>query len=181
MEIPVQSFVTRLLTFTGASLVAVLIFSQTVLAIEVGSGLEAIEDGDDRMRPAALLHVGTTGGLVSRFYLYGRNYGPVQERNYLLSVDKRFDIGGKNWQGLIGIAGLCDTTTLKYDDHPEDNMSFSSTNVGMAFGLHWNIWELKKFQLKATWDAHIFPAGSGFIFLANARKSGLGLTAVTLF
>jgi hypothetical protein len=149
--------------------------------VEIGSGLEAIEDGDDRLRPAALVHIATDKGFITRGYVYGRDYGPVSERNYLLAIGKRFDFSSKTWQGIIGLAVLADTTEIIYKDYPQDNSSYTSTNVGMAFGVHWNIFDAKAFRLKATWDSHVFPAGTGFLFLANARKSGLGLTAATVF
>lgn len=155
--------------------------SKSLIAADLGSGLVAIEDGDDRMRPAALLHLGTNAGFVSRFYVYGRDYGPVEERNFLLSLDKRFDLAGKTWQGIVGLAALYDMTTIEYDDHPEDNMNYSSSNFGAAFGIHWTFLEAKRFRMQATWDGHVFPAGTGFLFLANARKSAIGITASTVF
>lgn len=170
----------RLLVLTTMSLAGIGIYSKECCALDLGTGLTAMEDGDDRLRPAGVVHF-ANGRFISRFYVYGRDYGPIQERNFLLSLSKRFDVGSKSLQGIVGIAGLSDTTTIHFKDHPEDNMSYSSTNGGMAFGLHWTFLDTKRFQLKATWDAHVFPAGSGFIFLANARKSGLGLTAATVF
>lgn len=150
-------------------------------AADIGTGIVAVEDGDDRMRPAAVVHVGTAAGFVGRGYVYGRDYGPVSERNYIVSLNKRFDISNKTWQGLLGAAVLNDNTEIKYKDYPDENTSYSSTNVGMAFGLHWSLIDSKAMQLKATWDSHVFPAGSGFILLANARKSTIGLTAAIGF
>lgn len=172
---------TRLLAFATISLAMLSTFTTHAQATDLGTGLVAIEDGDDRFRPAAVLHVGSERGFLGRFYAYGRDYGPVKERNYVLSLSKRFDISSKTWQGIVGLAGLQDSTEVKFADHPEDNTSFSSTNVGMAFGIHWMFLDKKALQLKATWDAHVFPAGTGFVFLANARKSALGLTAATMF
>lgn len=150
-------------------------------ALDIGSGIVAVEDGDDRLRPAAVLHAASTAGFISRFYLYGRDYGPVSERNMILSLGKRFDLSSKTWQAHFGFAALSDTTTVKYVDSPDDSTSYTSYNAGMGFGIHWNFIDLKAFQMKATWDSHVFPAGYGFIFLANARKSTLGLTGAFNF
>ena len=158
-----------------------LMIATTLQAVDLGTGLVAIEDGDDRMRPAAVLQAASAGGYMGRFYLYGRDYGPVQERNYLLSLDKRFDIASKSLQGLVGVACLYDSTSIKFPENPEDDDNFSSTNIGGAFGLHWTFVETKVARLQLTWDGHVFPAGSGFIFLANARKSAIGVTASTEF
>lgn len=150
-------------------------------AFELGTGLAGIEDGDDRLRPAAVMHIASQSGYTSRLYVYGRDYGPVRERNFVLSLNKKFDISSKTWQGILGIAGLADRTDIIFPDNPEDNDTFTSTNLGMAFGIHWLILDTKFMQVKATWDGHVFPAGTGFIFLANARKSALGLTAIKAF
>jgi hypothetical protein len=176
-----QLLLYRILGFLLSSLLNTLILSSNALASDLGTGLTAIEEGDDRFRPAAVLHFSTASGFASRFYLYGRNYGPVQERNYLLSAGKRFDISGKSLQGIVGIAAMADTTVIKFKDYPQDNSSYTTTNFGGAFGLHWIFLETNIIQLRATWDAHVFPAGSGFLFLANARKSGIGITATTVF
>ncbi|MCX6117964.1 MAG: hypothetical protein NT027_10510 [Proteobacteria bacterium] len=148
---------------------------------EIGSGVSAVEDGDDRVRPAAVIHASTASGITNRFLFYGRDFGPVKERNYVLSISKRWDVGSKTWQGLVGGAVMADQTEITFPNSPADNTSYTSTNFGMNFGLHWLAYETKVVQLKATWDGYIFPAGTGFIFLANARKSALGLMLQTQF
>jgi hypothetical protein len=163
------------------SLLSFVPFGKPIHAADFGTGIVGVEDGDDRLRPAAVLHAASAGGFISRFYLYGRDYGPVVERNYILSLGKRFDLGSKAWQANIGFASMADVTTVKFPDTPDDDMTYTSTNFGMSFGLHWTLFELKLMQLKATWDSHVFPAGSGFIFLANARKSTLGIMGSVSF
>ncbi len=171
----------RPISCSRLSLALLWLFATVSNGFELGTGLAGIEDGDDRIRPAAVLHGAAQNGYGSRLYVYGRDYGPVRERNFVLSMSKRFDIASKTWQGILGIAGLADMTSIDFPENPEDNMTYTSTNIGMVFGIHWNLYESKRIQLKATWDGHVFPAGTGFIFLANARKSALGLTASTLF
>lgn len=171
----------RLLASVAISLGFVAFMAKSVMAADVGTGLVAVEDGDDRLRPAAVLHFASAGGFISRAYAYGRDYGPVRERNYILSMGKRFDIASKTWQGHVSAAMMSDTTELHYPDNPEDNTSFTSTNVGMAFGIHWLFIDSKVMQVRATWDSHVFPAGAAFIYLATARKSTLGLTAGIAF
>lgn len=171
----------RLLATAALSLAFVAALTHSACAAEFGTGLVGVEDGDDRFRPAAVLHFATAGGFISRAYVYGRDYGPVRERDYILSLGKRFYLPNKSWQAHVSAAVLNDTTEIHYSDNPEDNTRFTSTNFGMAFGLHWIFLETKTLQMRATWDSHVFPAGAAIIYLANARKSTLGLTAGIAF
>ncbi len=165
----------------------VLKFVATLLALsayqafgyEVGLGVVGIEEGDDRLRPAANLHIGYNANWMSRLYVYGRDFGPVRERSYLFSVNRAFDVIPKTFRGMVGGVVMQDTTSLKYKDAPAEDSTYTSTNFGISFGAHWNLYEVKSMKLYATWDSHVFPAGSGFIALANARKSAVGLSVVT--
>lgn len=172
-----RPYLIRLLASASFSPAFVMIIAKSSQAADIGTGIVAVEDGDDRLRPAAVIHFATAGGFYTRGYAYGRDYGPVRERDYILSMGKRFDLSGKTWQGLVGAAVLSDTTELRYNDYPEENTRFTSTNFGMAFGLHWTFIDTKALQVRATWDSHVFPAGAAIVYLANARKSTLGLTA----
>lgn len=176
-----RAHLNRLLASASISLAFVAVTTKSVQAAELGTGLVAVEDGDDRFRPAAVLHFATAGGFISRAYAYGRDYGPVRERDYILSLGKRFDLPNKSWQAQVAAAVMSDTTELRYSDHPEENTKFTSTNFGMAFGIHWLFVNSKSVQVRATWDSHVFPAGAAVIYLANARKSTLGITAGTSF
>lgn len=166
----------RLLASVSISLAFVALFPKSSSAADLGTGVVAVEDGDDRFRPAAVLHFAAANGFITRAYAYGRDYGPVRERDFILSLGKRFDLSNKTWQAHVSAALMSDTTELRYSEHPEDNASFTSTNVGMAFGIHWLFIDNKALQVRATWDSHVFPAGAAIIYLANARKSTLGLT-----
>lgn len=170
----------RLLAPVALSLAFVATAAKSASATEFGTGLVGVEDGDDRFRPAAVLHF-ATGSFISRVYAYGRDYGPVRERDYILSLGKRFDLPNKSWQAHVSAAVMSDTTEVHYSEHSEENSRFTSTNFGMAFGLHWIFVDTKAVQLRATWDSHVFPAGAAIIYLANARKSTLGLTAAVGF
>ena len=133
------------------------------------------------MRPAAALNICTTGGWQARGYLYGRNYGPVHERDYIFSFSKLFDVSGKFLQGSTGLSLSAEDTTIKFSDNPEDNAHYTGTNIGIDFGLNATFFTLGSLNIKGTWDSQLYPAGSAAIFLANGRKQALGLLAVVQF
>src|SRR4051812_42663140 len=55
-------------------------------AVDVGAGLAAVDDMSDNAQPAATIRFGWTDSLYSQFYYWGRDFGPVSERYYVLTL-----------------------------------------------------------------------------------------------
>ena len=165
----------RILLITSLSLVFP---TERLFAFEISAGAGALEEGDDRARPAAVLHLSFANNWLSRTSIWGRSFGPVTETAGILSVAKRYDIfGSKSLGSVIGVSALAEKTSIKYHDHPEENSSYTSTNAGMMLGLHYSLFTSKTIKVAASWDAHVFPAGSAILYLVTARKQIIGLTA----
>jgi len=169
----------RILLLTCISLVA---SPERLWAFDISAGAGALEEGDDRARPAAIVHMSFAEAYLARTYIWGRSFGPVTETGGIFSVAKRYDIfGSKSLGSICGLSAMAEKTTIKYADYPQENSSYTSTNAGLLFGLHYDLFASKNIKVAASWEAHVFPAGSAIIALVTARKQVLGLTAGILF
>lgn len=158
--------------------------TRPALAWEVAAGAAAIEEGDDRMRPGASLHLGVDGDYGAHVYYWGREFGPVKETSYLLGIVKRVPvIGSKLFHAKFGLAALNERTAFAFDaadtagldsdrSQPENNYNLGAA-LGMAINLKIGSGPL---FFSVAWDSHIFAAGlSGAIFLSSGRKQALTL------
>jgi hypothetical protein len=152
-------------------------------ALDFAAGFSAIEEGDDRLRPGALVHVGVNDAYRGRLHVYGRDYGPVTERSYLVSGVRSFTpFKSQMLRAAFGVAILSEQTTVKYssDAVQDQNSSDNNLNLGGIFsiGLKFPSGPL---YFSADWDSHVFPAGVGGIFLSSGRKQTISVAmGVTL-
>ena len=147
-------------------------------AVDIATGIGAVEEGDDRGQAAAVVHVGFQNQWYSRFYVWGRSFGPVTETNGILSVAKQTGVfGSKSMMASAGVSLMANQTDITYKGYPEESSSYTNTNIGLLLGLRYDIITAKKFSLSASWDSHIFAAGDAVILLVTGRKQILGLTA----
>lgn len=160
-------------------LLATYLLPASAHAFDLSAGLAAIEEGDDRLRPGAALHVGLNQDYFMRGYLYGRTYGPVTERTSLASANYRFGFWGsakdKGFLGALGVATLMEETTVKADpEGKEDDTVAKQFNLGMSFGASYR-WLFGSLETSVNWDSHVFLAGSAGIFLSTGRKQAISL------
>jgi hypothetical protein len=148
-------------------------------AIELGAGFAAVEEGDDRIRPAAALHLGLNNDWAGNAYYYGREFGPVKEETFLLNFVKNWSIfKSKFLAAHFGPCAMNEKTTLTFDDEFKDeNRSENNFNAGAVYGISWS---LPKSQgplfLSVSWDSHIFAAGlNGGLLLSSGRKQTIAL------
>ncbi len=149
-------------------------------AVELGVGAAAVEEGDDRLRPAVLVHAGFTPEIAARGYLYGRTYGPVKETTMLATVSRRWGLFKSNsLNASLGVALMDEQTKLAFSDPAEAvaDKTENSYNAGLAFGISWSLPKGSgPLYFSASWDAALFPAGlEGMIFLSTGRKQTLSL------
>lgn len=147
--------------------------------MEIGAGIAAVEESDDRQRPSYALHAGFHPFYYSRLFYYGRDFGPVEERTTLISFNRRLGLFRSNYlKAGIGGAILSERTTISYnkeEDKPfeKDENKF---NAGLYTGIYWEMSLNKPYYLSAGWEAAIFPAGlNGGLLLATGRKQFLSL------
>lgn len=164
--------------FSMALMLTISVASPEAHALEVATGIGGVEEGDDRGQSAAILHLGLSSQWYSRFYIWGRSYGPVTETNGILAFAKQTEIfGSKSLTASAGFSLMANQTSISYKDYPQENSSFTNTNIGLLLGLRYNIVATKSFSLTASWDSHLFAAGDAVLLLVTGRKQILGLTA----
>jgi hypothetical protein len=95
-----------------------------------------------------------------------------------LAFAKQTEIfGSKSLTASAGFSLMANQTSISYKDYPQENSSFTNTNIGLLLGLRYNIVATKSFSLTASWDSHLFAAGDAVLLLVTGRKQILGLTA----
>ena len=149
-------------------------------AFELSSGLAGVEEGDDRYRPSAFLHIGYNPFFYSRAYYYGRTMGPITENTYLLSFNRRFGLfRATNLEGAFGVCTLLESTKLEHtDEQGTQKESESNFNLGTTFGVFWSPFQKSEpFYFSVGWESHLFLAGSAGIFLSTGRKHVVSLGA----
>jgi hypothetical protein len=144
-------------------------------AFEAAAGFTAVEEGDDRIRPGAALHVGINDAVTSRLYFYGRENGPVREETYLASVNRRWSLfKSDSVTANIGLAVMNERIKLDFDKAEDEafNEDESNYNAGLAFGVAWSLPKTAgPLYMTVAWDSHLFPAGlNGLVFLSTGRK-----------
>lgn len=147
---------------------------------ELLGGLGAVEEGDDRLRPAAVVQAGK-----DHFYgqgtLYGRRFAQVEERTFMLGGGYRTEIFQTKWlQAAVGAVVMEERTTI----HPRGTQtkidSQSSYNVGGTLGIR-GVWNFDRYLVQASWDSALFPAGAAVLFLTTGRKQTVSLSAGARF
>jgi hypothetical protein len=157
-------------------LIPLLLMSSSAAAWDIAGGIAGVEEGDDRYRPAAALHLGFTDYLYLRNYMYGRSIGPYTERTTVTSLNYRFaPIASANVRAGIGATTLVEQSIYNSDNSEEESESKSQFNFGGSFGLAY-VMPWQRVHLSFNWDAHIYPAGSSAILLATGRKHMIGIT-----
>jgi len=149
-------------------------------AFELGGGFAAVDEGDDRMRPAATLDLSVNDLYGGRLYYYGRTYGPVREDTAVLSILRRWPVfGSKLLTASFGLALMDERTVLKFDNDTDQakNQTENSYNGGFAFGVTFGLPKTSApLYMALSWDAHVFPAGvNGGLFLATGRKQTISV------
>jgi hypothetical protein len=156
--------------FTFSFLLTFPCFSQSA-----GVDLLLVEEGDDRIRPGLSL-VAKHYDYKSELTLYGRKFGPVTERTFILSVSKYIDIfrfGTLNqFMGSGGLAIMDETISI---DLPSESKTEHSGNLGIVLGVHQKYHITDKFSMNINWQSFVFPAGFGGIFLSTGRKQTIGV------
>ena len=167
-----------LLTFVLLSLVAMPFKAS---AAEFSVLVAAAEEGDDRLRPAVGLHGGFAGDFFARTWIYGRTFGPVTEKTVIVGGSKRWSVfGSKAVSAGFGLSGMLEKTSIQYSDAPDEDVEENRYNFGAILGIHYQKELFSSVVVSASWESHVFAAGSGILFLSTARKQilavGMGVT-----
>ena len=129
------------------------------------------------MRPGIATHLGIGREYFLRFYSWGRKFGPVQEKTYMLAAARNFPMFSTKWAfAHFGIVALSEKTEIIFTDDTTQNDAETNTNLGGLAGLHLKVEAVAPILLHFSWDSHIFLAGpNGALFLANSRKQTISI------
>ncbi len=164
---------------------ACLVAGSASQAVELAAGLSAIEEGDDRLRPAISLHGAINESYALRMYYYGREFGPVREDTVLISGHRRFALFGTEFIKVnLGVALMDEFTKISYSKSEDKsrNEEEHNTNIGGAAGISISLPpSMAPLYAHLSWDSHIFPAGVGGILLSTGRKQTISIVAGAAF
>ena len=151
-----------------------MLYSLPVGAFSLGAGLAGVEEGDDRLRPAAVIHAGWNDAYLTNFALYGRTFRCVTERTVLASLARRAAVPGFSaLKASIGLFLLDEETTFNAND-PITGVPMGTErgiSGGVTFGIEGHLLQVGAISVRAAWESYLVPAGAdGAIFLATGRK-----------
>lgn len=146
---------------------------------DIAIGLAAVEEGDDRQRPALQLY-STLGkdGYVTATY-YGRQFAQVEEKTYLVNLGVRSSLFGSNqFYACLGGSALLEQTVVKPFGTELRKQDDNAYNFGVAFGVQYeHAWQ--RFFFRGAWESSLYLAGEAGILLATARKQAVSITVGT--
>lgn len=143
--------------------------ARKALAIEIASGVSSVDEGDDRLRPAFVAHLGVGDNFYARYFLYGRKFSTVVERTQMGSLNYAWPLFKGSWRAGLGIVELSESTTINDPDSSEPIVSETNYNTGMSFGLFW-VPSIKPMHVSIGWESQLFLAGQAGLFLSTGRK-----------
>lgn len=137
---------------------------------------------DDRAEPAATVRLGWTERVYSQIYYWGKDFGPVTERNLFVTVAGETPIKGSQYlfvnYGAVASeyrVSLYDNASSRRLPDPPPVEHEREYNLGAVLGLSAQA-RAGAFRASFHWDSHIFFTGSPFIiFLTSARKQSISL------
>lgn len=183
MNIPLKNLLTKFyITLLYMMLVSpVCLISVPAKSSELAAGMAAVEEGDDRLRPAVTLHGAINELYAFRLYYYGREFGPVREDTIIISGHRRFALFNTDIiKAQIGVVLMDEATKISYDKSAdkENNEEEHNGNLGAAAGISISLPAMMRpVYAHFSWDSHVFPAGLGGILLSTGRKQTLSLVA----
>lgn len=153
-------------------------WQQGALALSFAAGAGALEEGDDRLRPAALAQLTSASRNWSgEVAVYGRRFGLVRQQGQLYSgfYQGALPLGtSKRFQAAVGATLLHELTTLAATPSTPSQKR-RLFNGALALGLHVQIFKAGPVSLHANWDAHVFSSGAATFYLSTGRKQIVSL------
>jgi hypothetical protein len=100
---------------------------------DVSAGIGAVDEGDDRLRPAVSLRLGYDDEYLGRLFYYGASYGPVEQHIFNLAAAYQFGFFQlKTVKTAMGLVILREQTVLSYQK--EEDKAFAQNDERYNFG-----------------------------------------------
>jgi hypothetical protein len=139
----------------------------------LGIGFTAVEEQDERHRPAITLLGEPVQDWQLAGSIYGQKYETVRQTSLVASMVRTYALPKSHiFFGGVGFAALWDR--WRFSDDADSNQD--SGNFGMALLASARFPKQSKYKMSLDWTAHLFPAGIGTIFLVTARRQTISLT-----
>jgi hypothetical protein len=162
----------KLNTILCATFLALLVVPKA-FAGSIGIGLSAVEEQDERHRPAVTLLGEPFKDWQFSSSIYGQKYETVRQTSVVASMLHTYALPKSDFLfGGIGVAALWDQ--WRFSDDSASNQD--SGNLGVALLLSARFPRQSKYQMSLDWTAHLFPTGVGTILLVTARRQVISLT-----
>lgn len=148
-----------------------------VFAIDFAVGAAGVDGMDDHMQPAVSARIGWAPDLYSQLYYWGRDYGPVSERDVVLTFTASAPVASSKFlvahYGITASAhdiSLYDNPSSRAQPDPPPATHDRDLNLGGMLGMGLRA-KTGPLTYAVNWDSHIYLTASPFIvFLASARK-----------
>ena len=137
--------------------------------MEIAGGVSSIDEGDDRLRPALVAHVGNGQNFYARYFYYGRKFSTVVERTNMGSLNYAWPLFSGSWRAGVGIVELSESTEIKSLEEGTEGVSETNYNTGASFGLFW-VPQIRPAHIQIGWESELFLAGEAGLFLSTGRK-----------
>lgn len=148
------------------------------LDLELGTGIAALEEGDDRLRGSLLAQVGFNKIYAGRLYFASRKMGPVSDQTIILAGIRRWALFKSPYlKADVGPVVMNESYQIGFDQEADGafDRNENNFNIGALAGLTLSL-PSAKLLFELSWNSHIFPAGIAGILLASGRKQTLAMT-----
>ena len=121
-------------------------FSKAAFSFELSARLGAVEETDDTLKPSTGFETIFSNGFSLSLSYWGRDFGPVEERRYVVSASKKFKpFSSKLLSAAIGGSVLHEITAITYEEeiYESYNKEDVEWNLGGFFGIYFRLVDSK--------------------------------------
>ena len=161
-----------------------LVAASKSFAVGLELGLAAVDGGDDRAEPAALMRAYFGSSFYTQALLYGADFGPVTTRTGIISAGVISPLKGFDKVSVLAGISLMDEYLGVYrqkrilpDGSASDPVNEHNFNFGGILGLRYEFFPKSPYRLSFGWESHLFIAGEAGILLVFGVKQAWSLAA----
>ena len=106
--------------------------------LELGTGLAALEEGDDRLRSSLVAQVGWNKIYAARLYFASRKMGPVQDQTWILAGIRRWALFKSPYlKADVGPVIMNESYQIGFDQGADGDFDRNENNfnIGAVAGL----------------------------------------------
>ena len=161
--------------FSYSMLLATCLLNTTVLyGLKLQSGIALVEESDDRLSPA-IAFTGRKDNIFGSANIWGRSFGRVTERHYLVTAGKFYQAENLDWLEIgFGLTLLYETTEITNAKNLNGSTNFvpgltSVISIHRETGFDF----MGQSEFFFNWTTTLVPAAAQVIFFVYGRKQFL--------